>query len=54
MRLSLQAKTDISAVLGGMDYKVINIDTVLEPRSHWLNCSYGQKFPMSGCKECTI
>lgn len=30
IRLSLQAKTDTSAILEGMDYKVINSDTVLE------------------------
>lgn len=35
-----------SAILGRMDYKVINIDTVLEPRQHQLNCNWGQRFPM--------
>lgn len=53
-RLSLQTKTDTSAILGGMDYKVINIQTVLQPKWHWLNCNYGQKFLMSGYKKSTI
>jgi len=53
-RLLLQGKTDTSAVLEGMDYEVINIGTVLEPRQRWLNCNYSQKFPRSGCKQHTI